>query len=299
MTTKSSTKLTRGVPANGFAGEIGDGRETVASFVGEIEQEFGCFGERDAGARVFVDDSAGAAGVDDDDAGVGGDFGGELLGCCLETIAIASVERGQTTAAANGAHGSVGEFGGYVKRIFGHAGFEARVAASDEHTCDGFVVAHAGFEFVVDLVGFSFACGGSSSGGNGGRWSGSAGEEIRAGVDEHFCRFVAMVALLATRVTTCAGPGSGGVFDIDGYVPASGEVRHAHLAPRRQRFARFDVGHRTSGSAEFGAVDTRFEGTFVRRDNRQTEHVTSVRGPRGGCNRGLIDMPLESCLRGC
>lgn len=287
MTTKSSTELTRGVPAHGFVVQIRDGCETVASFVGEIEEEFWCFGEGDADTRVFVDDGACAPRVDGDDARVGGDFGGELLGCCLETVAIASVERGQTTAATNGAHGSTRKFGGYVKRVFGHAGFEARVAASDEHTRDGFVLAHAGFEFVVDLVGFSFARGGSSSGRHGCRWSGSAGEEIRAGVDENFCRFVAMVALLAARVTARAGPGSRGVFDIDGYVSASGEVRHAHLAPRRQRFARFRVGYRTSSSAEFGAVDTRFEGTFVRRDNRQTEHVTSVRVPRGGCNRGL------------
>lgn len=85
------------------------------------------------------------------------------------------------------------------------------------------------------------------------------GEEISARIDEHRGWFIAVIALLTTGVTAGACPCGGGMFDIDGYVSTAREIRHAHLAPRRDRFRGFCVGDRTSRAAEFGAVDARFE----------------------------------------
>lgn len=113
------------------------------------------------------------------------------------------------------------------------------------------------------------------------------GEEVGAGIDEDRAWFIVVIALFAARVATGAGPGGGGVFGVDGDVSAAGEVGHAHLAPGRERFAGFGVGDGASGAAELGAVDARFEGTFVCRDNGQTEHGGSVGRSGAGCNKGF------------
>ncbi len=287
MTTQAATELAGGVPTNGLTGEVGEGGQAIAGIVGEVEQQFGGFGECHAKPWVLVDDGASATGVDDDEARVRCGFGGEARGGCLKTVAIAGVERGQTAAAADGAHGTASEFRGDVQRIFGDIFLEARVAAADEHAGDGFVSAGAGFKLVEGVGGFLVANGGSSGGGDGFGRSGAAGEEVGAGIDEDCGRFVAMVALLATRVAAGAGPRGGRVLGVDRDVAASCEVRHAHFAPGRDGFAGFGVGDGARGAAEFGAVDARLEGAFVCRDDGQTEHVGSVRASRCGCNWGL------------
>lgn len=290
MTTQASTELTGCVPTNGLTGEVGEGGQAIASVVGEVEEKFCGFGERHAKPWVLVDDGASATGIDDDEAWVRRGFGGEASGCGLESVTIAGVERGQTAAAADGAHGTSSEFRRDVQGIFGDVFFEACVTAADEHAGDGFVSAGVGFDFVEGFGGFLVANGGSSGGGDGFGRSGAAGEEVGASIDEDRGGFVAMVALLATREAARAGPRGGRVFGVDGDVSASGEVRHAHFAPRRDGFAGFGVGDGARRAAEFGAVDARFEGTFVCRDNRQTEHGGSVGRSGNGCNWGLGEM---------
>lgn len=296
MTTKSASKLTGRVPTNGAFGELRRRGEAIARFVRKIEEQLRRLWNRDAEPRVLDEHRACATWIDEDDAGKGCGFDGEARCRGEEAFAITRVERRQTTAATDGSYGSTSKLLGERERVFGSATLQARVTASHENTGDGrFVAAHGCFELVEDARRLRFAHRCFCSGRNRCGRSCTARVKVRARIDEHGSGLIAMVALLATRVTSGARPRGGCMLDVDGHITAPCEVRHAHLAPRRDRFAGLRIGYGTRSTAELGAVDARFERAFVRRDNRQTEHVTSVRALGDECNvSSLISLSLRA-----
>jgi hypothetical protein len=106
----------------------------------------------------------------------------------------------------------------------------------------------------------------------------AAREELGARVVQHRGDLVLVIATLAARKARRAGPGGLCVRRIERHVAARCEIRHRHLAPRRDRLAGLGVRHGACGARQLRAVDALLERRPVRFEKLQAElrHSTSV-----------------------